>query len=211
MAFADWLTSWYRPTENLSDAFTRSTDGSSVLDTVQPQIQAPANADSYRQAPETSFYDMSYDDMLKNFGKIGIAATAQNVHDEAVLDRKFQEEQAEAQRDWYKDMSDTSYQRQVEDLEAAGLNPILGWSRGFGGADSSMPAAPSGRSTNLGGTAPNIADYLNSGANIINAASNLLGFFTPKLTSSTSSNVSRVTSNVTSNSRNLSHLWHHKG
>lgn len=55
----------------------------------------------------------------------------------------FNRAEAEKQRDWQKMMSDTAYQRQVEDLKAAGLNPLLGF-MGSGGAAVGSGAAAAG-------------------------------------------------------------------
>ena len=45
-------------------------------------------------------------------------------------------EEAQAARDWEKMMSDTSYQRAVEDLKKAGLNPYILMAQGLSGAPS---------------------------------------------------------------------------
>lgn len=73
-------------------------------------------------------------------GLIGGAMNAK----EASKTRKWQAEQNKIQRDWLTEMSNTAHQREVDDLRAAGLNPLL--SGKYGGAStpsySGQSAAP---------------------------------------------------------------------
>lgn len=56
--------------------------------------------------------------------------------------RSWQDAQAQTQRNWSEEMSATSYQRAVADLQKAGLNPMLAYSQG--GAPMPSASAPSG-------------------------------------------------------------------
>ncbi len=59
----------------------------------------------------------------------------------AELSRQFAEEEASKQRTFVGDLSDTAFQRRVEDLTRAGLNPILAYQQG--GASSPSTGLPS--------------------------------------------------------------------
>lgn len=61
---------------------------------------------------------------------------------QADLNRSFQKSERLAQQDYYTEMSNTAYQRAMEDMKKAGLNPILAYAQG--GASSAMSAASSG-------------------------------------------------------------------
>lgn len=155
------------------------------VDPVLPPVQdnlasAPSTAqsahdgaDSYADYSNTSAYD-DYLAMLQKGADIGLFSTAQDVVNEAQKDRLFQSLEAEKERSWYEDLANTSYQRQVKDLQAAGLNPILGFSNLGSGAATAHAAVPSGRATGLSAVAPNLSDYLNAGANLISSASSIV-------------------------------------
>lgn len=63
---------------------------------------------------------------------------------QAEIDRAFQANEAEKARAWEQQMSDTSYQRQIADMKAAGVNPALALGGSASGASTPSSPSPSG-------------------------------------------------------------------
>lgn len=67
---------------------------------------------------------------------------------EAALAREFSKEEALALRKWQEKMSNTSYQRAVQDMKLAGINPILAYAQG----GASTPGGGMGQSSSASGS-----------------------------------------------------------
>lgn len=77
----------------------------------------------------------------------------------------FNASEAQKQRDFEKMMSDTSYQRAVEDMEKAGLNPAMLYQSGGNGA-----GTPSGASADA--TSGRAMELIGQTANLVNSITN---------------------------------------
>lgn len=87
---------------------------------------------------------------------------------EAERNRQFQSEEAKLQRDWYEYMSNTAYQRSMDDMKAAGINPILAYSQG--GAAVSGTGIPTGSAASYGSSGGDtLSSLMSSAADVLNA------------------------------------------
>lgn len=70
---------------------------------------------------------------------------------EAGLNRDFNAQEAEKQREWTEEMSNTAYQRARADMEEAGINPVLALATNGGASAGSGASASAGQLANIKG------------------------------------------------------------
>lgn len=110
--------------------------------TAKQAIKGTPSAQSKTTAKSASKDNLSgsiYEELANKNNELNIIMNREN--------NAFNAQQAQLQRDWEAQMSNTAHQREVADLKAAGLNPILS----AGGTGASTPVASNASASNWTG------------------------------------------------------------
>lgn len=163
-------------TTALSDYITKAENSAKTQMTFQERLFNEANAFNREEAKIQREFEASSALKAMEFNRT-----------EAEKARAFSNAQAQLTRDWQEKMSNTSYQRAVKDLRAAGLNPILATQRGGASTPSGATAQSYSSSTSSAkGTAAK-ANGTPSGAaaNVTGAIQAYVSLMSSMLSSST--------------------------
>lgn len=106
---------------------------------------------NYQSGEAKTVGDYNHGSMLKQMGYNTLQAIMQGVynHIENTAAMNYNSAEALANRNWQEKMSNTSYQRVVADMKAAGLNPILAFANGGASTPGGSAGTVSGASMGL--------------------------------------------------------------
>lgn len=107
----------------------------------------PVNPGSYDVGDRQTSFDVDFDDpksiqQMENFRRM-FPELYEELYSQRVdeLNRQYNSSEAQKARDFEERMSNTSYQRAVEDMRKAGLNPLLAFQQGGSSTPSGSSAS----------------------------------------------------------------------
>lgn len=111
---------------------------------------------------------------IKDWLGFGTAAKERQYNaEQADITRQFNAQEALKQRQWEEYMSNTSYQRAIKDMEAAGLNPALAFQQGGASTPSGMAASGGNAFTNS--HSASLANNINAAAGLVKSIASTNG------------------------------------
>lgn len=135
-----------------------------------------SSSESHTLQNPTSFSDYSFAEYIEGlYSSVGAEQELNRLFnaEQARLNRDFQSTEAQIQRDWYESISNSSYQRSVNDLFKAGLNPVLAVSNG--GASASVSGVPQGSNATVSGAqGDTLSSILNALASVASSVADFL-------------------------------------
>lgn len=161
LAMSPSLSKWSLPNLQASGRLPSTAPLNTGNSTVQPKtVISSGNSGKYVSSNAVPSQD-EYLDILNQIESVSKANTAksaelaaeqrdwQSSQNKILMD--FNAAEAAKNRDWQKMMSDTAHQREIADLQAAGLNPVLSASGGNGAAVTSGSTASGATSSGAKG------------------------------------------------------------
>lgn len=144
---------WLAEKEAVEDLFTKNTE--SAANSANSVANAPGSIGSLVNADGST--NVGNIQSLDELGPILAEAMVGALPE---LQRQWSSAEALKERDWQTYMSNTAYQRSVEDMKAAGINPILAYAQGGASSGAGASASAPNSANSVGSTLNGISSIL---------------------------------------------------